>query len=40
LLEEAGFEAVIHNMALYLAEHDSLAGVMTFAKAFPGWLNL
>lgn len=39
-LEAADFEAVIHDMDPYLAEHDSLAGVMIFAKAFPGWLNL
>ena len=39
-LEAADFEAVIHDMDPYLAEHDSLAGVMIVAKAFPGWLNL
>ena len=39
-LESADFEAVIHNMDPYLAEHDSLAGLMIFAKAFPGWSNL
>ncbi len=39
-LESADFEAVIHDMDPYLAEHDSLAGLMIFAKVFPGWLNL
>lgn len=39
-LEAADFEAVIHGMNPYLADHDSLAGLMIFAKAFPGWLNL
>jgi len=39
-LESADFKAVIHDMDPYLAEHESLAGVMIFAKAFPGWLNL
>ena len=39
-LEAADFEAVIHDMDPYLAEHDSLSGVMIFARAFPGWLNL
>ncbi len=39
-LEAADFEAVVHDMDPYLAEHDSLAGVMIFAKAFPGWMNL
>ncbi|WP_081480985.1 SpoIIAA family protein [Rhodopirellula baltica] len=39
-LEAADFEAVIHDIDPYLADHESLAGVMIFAKAFPGWLNL
>ena len=39
-LEAADFEAVTHEIDPYLAEHDTLAGVMIFAKAFPGWLNL
>lgn len=39
-LEAADFEAVIHDMDPYLAKHDSLAGVMIFAKSFPGWMNL
>jgi len=39
-LEAADFEAVIQDMNPYLGEHDSLAGVIIFAKAFPGWLNL
>lgn len=39
-LEAADFEAVIHDLDPYLAKHESLAGVMIFAKAFPGWLNL
>lgn len=39
-LESADFDAVIHDMDLYLAEHDSLAGVMICAKVFPGWMNL
>mgnify|MGYP002639973779 CR=1 FL=1 len=39
-LEAADFEAVIHDMDSYLADHDSMVGVMIFAKAFPGWLNL
>lgn len=39
-LESADFEAVIHDMDPYLAAHESLAGVMIFARAFPGWLNL
>ena len=38
-LEAADFEAVINEMDPYLAKHDSLAGVMSFAKSFPGWLN-
>lgn len=39
-LEAADFEAVAHDIDPYLAEHESLAGVMVFAKAFPGWLKL
>jgi hypothetical protein len=39
-LETADFEAVAHEVDPYLAEHDALAGVMIFAKAFPGWKNL
>ena len=39
-LEAADFEAVIHDMDPYLAQHGSLAGVMVYAKASPGWLNL
>lgn len=39
-LEAADFEAVAHAIDPYLAKHDTLAGVMVFAKAFPGWLNL
>ena len=39
-LEAADFEAVAHEIDPYLAEHDTLAGVMVFAKAFPGWSNL
>lgn len=39
-LQAADFEAVVHDMDPYLAEHGSLAGVMILAKAFPGWLNL
>lgn len=39
-LESADFEAVVHDMDPYLAKHDSLAGVMIFAKAFPGWMTL
>ena len=39
-LEAADFEAVIQDMDPYLAEHDSLAGVMIVANAFPGWVNL
>lgn len=39
-LEAADFEAVAQGIDPYLAEHDTLAGVMVFAKAFPGWLNL
>lgn len=39
-LEAADFAAVTHDMDPYLAKHGSLAGVMIFAKAFPGWLNL
>ncbi len=40
VLEAADFAAVIHDLEPYLATHDSLAGVMIFAEAFPGWLNL
>jgi len=39
-MESADFEAVIHDIDPYLAEHSSLTGVLIFAKAFPGWLNL
>ena len=39
-LEAADFEAVAHEIDAYLAEHDTLAGVMVFAKVFPGWVNL
>ncbi len=39
-LETADFEAVMHDMDPYLAEHDSLNEVMILAKAFPGWSNL
>ncbi len=39
-LESADFEAVIHDIEPYLKAHESLSGVMIFAKAFPGWLNL
>ncbi|TWU46865.1 SpoIIAA family protein [Rubripirellula reticaptiva] len=39
-LEATDFEAVVQDIDPYLAEHDSLAGVMIFVKAFPGWLNL
>jgi len=39
-LETADFEAVTHEIDPYLAEHDTLAGVMIFANAFPGWMNL
>ena len=39
-LTTADFDSVSHDMNLYLAEHKSLAGVMIFAKAFPGWSNL
>ncbi len=39
-LEAADFEAVVHDIDPYLTEHDSLAGVIIVAKAFPGWLNL
>jgi len=39
-LEAVDFLAVTHDMDPYLAKHGSLAGVLIFAKAFPGWLNL
>ena len=39
-LEPVDFEAVTQEIDPYLAEHDTLAGVMVFDKAFPGWLNL
>ncbi len=39
-LETADFAAVVEDIDPYLAKHDSLAGVMIVAKAFPGWLNL
>jgi len=39
-LETVDFQAVIDDIAPYLVMHESLAGVMIFAKAFPGWLNL
>lgn len=39
-LESADFEAVINDMDPYLAQHESLAGVIIIAKAFPGWVNL
>jgi hypothetical protein len=39
-LESTDFEAVVHDMDPYLAEHGSLAGVIIVAKAFPGWMNL
>ncbi len=39
-LETADFAAVVQDIDPYLAKHDSLAGVMIVAKAFPGWLNL
>ena len=39
-LTTADFDSVSHDMNLYLLEHEALAGVMIFAKAFPGWSNL
>ncbi|TWU30491.1 SpoIIAA family protein [Bythopirellula polymerisocia] len=39
-LESADFDAGAHEIDPYLAEHDTLAGVMIVARAFPGWLNL
>jgi len=39
-LEAADFKAVTQDVDPYLAKHGSLAGVLIFAKAFPGWLNL
>ncbi len=39
-LEVVDFEAVAHEIDPFLAEHDTLAGVMVIAKAFPGWMNL
>jgi hypothetical protein len=39
-LETADFAAVVQDIEPYLANHESLKGVMIFAKAFPGWLNL
>jgi len=39
-LETADFEAVIDDIEPYLVTHKALVGVMIFAKAFPGWLNL
>lgn len=39
-LEATDFEAVSHDIDPYLTTHDSLAGVIIFAKAFPGWMNL
>lgn len=39
-LADTDFESVSHDMDSYLAQHGSLAGVMIFAAAFPGWLNL
>lgn len=38
-LESTDFEAVVHDMDPYLAEHGSLAGVIIVAKAFPEWMN-
>ena len=38
--ENRYFQAVAHEIDPFLAEHDTLAGVMVFAKAFPGWMNL
>ncbi|GEM_PF-2690090 len=34
------FEALIDEVAPYLANHDSLADVKTIAGTFPGWLHL
>jgi hypothetical protein len=34
------FEAIMEDVQPYLDTHKSLAGVMIFARAFPGWLNL
>ncbi len=39
-LEAANIEAVPHDIDPYIAEDGSLPGVLIFAKAFPGWLNL
>ncbi|WP_442510391.1 STAS/SEC14 domain-containing protein [Novipirellula sp. SH528] len=39
-LEADEFEAVPHEIDPFLAEHDALAGVMVFAKALPGGINL
>lgn len=39
-LEAADFAAVVDDIDPFLVKHDSLAGVLIFAKAFPGWLNL
>ncbi len=39
-LESADFKDLSHDIDPYLAEHGTLAGVLIYAKAFPGWSNL
>ncbi|MEQ8667628.1 MAG: STAS/SEC14 domain-containing protein [Pirellulales bacterium] len=39
-LEAPDFEDLAREIDPYIAEHGALSGVLVYAKAFPGWLNL
>jgi hypothetical protein len=39
-LEAADFADLAREIDPYLVKHGTLSGVLIFAKAFPGWLNL
>jgi hypothetical protein len=39
-LEAGDFEDLAREIDPYIAEQDTLSGVLIYAKAFPGWSNL
>lgn len=39
-LQAADFEGLTHKIDPYIAEYGILRGLMIYAKAFPGWVNL
>lgn len=39
-LASADFQNLAHEIDPYIAEHGTLSGVLIYARAFPGWLNL